>query len=98
VEIGISSPAPTNDNHWSGWCATFAYDAWQPYGNSLTVPGDAINWYNAYATPGNHPGVAGRSRPPRGGLVWFAAKSINGNQGHVGISLGNWQMVSTTGT
>jgi len=99
ARLNTTGPAPTPTGGWSGYCATFVYDAWEPYGNSITIksPYDAITWYGQYGAPGNHPGVAGRSRPPRGALVWFAASSVNGYEGHVGLSIGNWQMVSTQG-
>lgn len=99
ARLGTTGPAPTPTGRWSGYCATFAYKAWEPYGNSLTInsPFNAITWYGQYSTTGNRPGVNGRSRPPRGALVWFAASAVNGNEGHVALSIGNWQMITTQG-
>ena len=99
-QLGVAYvPGGTPSNYWSGYCALFVYDSWLSYGNSPFMAPTAYQWYTKYATvpalPGST-GVNGRTRPPRGAYVWFGQTAGNA-AAHVGLSLGNWQMVTTQG-
>jgi hypothetical protein len=81
------------DRYWSGWCLAFAADAWSMAGgapDSAVGYASAIAMWNDYAAQGR---IDNMHRPPRGAMVFFNWTT----NGHVGISLGNWRMVSTQG-
>lgn len=80
-------------SYWSGWCLSFASDAWYMAGGAPTSAfsyPSAIAMWNAYAAQGR---VDTTHRPPRGAMVFWNWTS----DGHVAISLGNWRVVSTQG-
>ncbi len=84
--IGQTQTNLTPSGWWAGYCATFAYWAW----NAQMVSGNAIDMYHYYAARG----LVQTSRPPRGALVFW---NISPPYGHVAISLGNWKAVGTQG-
>jgi hypothetical protein len=83
--------------YWSGFCLMFARDDWNMAGNvpMASLPaGSAIKAWNTYKANGQ---VDVTRRPPRGAMVFFQGGSWDPTLGHVGISLGNWRVVSTDG-
>jgi hypothetical protein len=80
--------------YWSGYCLTFASDAWAPWGgivaptNWNTLPNNVWDWYGANNPGARHVG----SRPPRGSLVFWGTSPW-----HIAISMGNWRAVGTQG-
>lgn len=91
VGDGVLPPAPF---FWSGYCLTFAGDAWRPWGgivaptNANSYPNNVWDWFTR-----NHPSrVHVGGRPPRGALVFWGT-----NPWHVAISVGNWRTVGTQG-
>jgi hypothetical protein len=84
--------AKTPTGYWSGYCATFTNDAWNGQDYQPGPDGTAAQIYQYYKGIGavhNYP-----SRPPRGAFVFFPTLS---SQGHIALSLGNWQAVGTQG-
>jgi hypothetical protein len=74
---------------WSDNCAKFAWLAWHIAGGSDMHTGPTAQQISrTYSLAGG--------RPPRGALVFFSLNNSSG-PGHVGVSLGNWQFVGTTG-
>lgn len=84
--------APTRSgNYWSGYCQTFASNAWRVAGGGDPLPGgSATAEWNNYAAQGR---VDPGHRPPRGAMVYWNI----GAYGHVAISLGNWRVIGTQG-
>jgi hypothetical protein len=84
--------APGRSGHyWSGWCLTFASDAWAVAGGGNLLGGATANdAWSLYAGQGR---VDTAHRPPRGAMVFWNVGSF----GHVAISIGNWKVVGTRG-
>jgi hypothetical protein len=81
---------PSGASHWwSGNCAIFAYIGWREAGGDVMHTGPT-----AQAIARSYP--LSQGRPPRGALIFFSLNNPSG-PGHVGLSLGNWQFVGTTG-
>ncbi len=81
-------------DQFNGLCFTFVYDAYLD-GAGINIgtppyPYGAVDWWNAHRT-GQHPGDI---NPPKGALVFWGATSAN-SFGHVGISLGSGQVISS---
>ena len=71
---------------WNGWCEKWVEQAWGTTGRY----GSAIAHYNAVRGQ-----VTKTGTPPAGAGAFYAAAPINGYYGHVMISLGNGQYVTT---
>lgn len=74
---------------WNGWCEKWVEHVW---GTTGRYP-SAIAHYNAVRAQ-----VRTTGTPPAGAVAFYAAASINGYYGHVMISLGNGQYVTTAST
>ena len=75
---------------WEGWCLKFVANA---YGRSSAGFSSAkAHWNNAVATGRARTGTAA----PRGALVFWNTWYQGVNYGHVGISLGNGQVIATS--
>ena len=77
-----------SDHAWNWWCDNFVAHA---YGRSNSGYNTAIDhwWGNAAERHPGDPNV------PLGGLAFFDASEANGGAGHVMISVGNGEFVST---
>jgi cell wall-associated NlpC family hydrolase len=74
-----------------GLCLTFVYDAYSNGGGvDIGTSSSAVGWWNAHASEQH----AGDLDPPRGALVFWGATPSNAD-GHVGISLGGGNVIST---
>lgn len=91
-QVGADWGAPSWDGptgEWSGDCYRFAFLAWYANGIKPILAGTARAAGDAYQRAGRmHGGV-----PPVGAMVFYTWS----NAGHVGISLGNGQVMSTHG-
>ncbi len=85
-QLGVRYTSSTPDGMWSGWCEAFVEIA---FGTRYRY-GSAIANYNAQRAAGR---VRTDTNPPRGVLVFYSW----GTYGHVGISLGGGQVISTQG-
>lgn len=85
-QLGVRSTSLTPDGMWSGWCELFVERA---YGTSGRYPSAQAN-FNAQRAAGR---VRTDTNPPAGALVFYAW----GSYGHVGVSLGGGQVISTQG-
>jgi cell wall-associated NlpC family hydrolase len=76
---------------WDGLCQAFVHDAYlQGAGVEIGGAPSAVDYWNAHPDL-QHPGDAA---PPLGALVYWGATSYN-PYGHVGLSLGDGQVVSS---
>ena len=73
---------------WAGWCERFVENA---FGTSGRYPSA---WAAAQAMTTNAGGSMANA--PKGAIMYFRPHPSNGGFGHVGISLGNGQMISAT--
>lgn len=71
-------------------CQQFVHDAYYQVGVDIGSAGSAAGYWAAHPTA-QHPGD---TNPPRGALVYWGATKANPD-GHVGISLGGGQVIST---
>jgi Bacterial SH3 domain len=79
-----------DSNHpWNGWCDNFVAHA---YGLAASGYATAIAHYNARNSQGQ---IHTTGTPPSGALVFFAAAAINGYAGHVMLSEGNGNYITT---
>lgn len=85
-QLGVSNTNLTPDGMWSGWCELLAEQA---YGTRSRY-GSALADYNAQRAAGR---IHTDTNPPAGALVFYQW----GTYGHVGISLGGGQVISTKG-
>lgn len=85
-QLGVSRTTLTPDGMWSGWCELFTEQA---YGTRARY-GSALADYNAQRAAGR---IHTDTNPPAGTLVFYQW----GTYGHVGISLGGGQVISTKG-
>lgn len=79
-----------------GTCLAFVHAAYLQANVNIGSAGTALAWWNAHAS-GQH---QGDTNPPRGALVFWGASSAYGSipanpAGHVGISLGGGNVIST---
>lgn len=79
---------------WSGSCVIFGHMAWGRQTHEVGANGTAYNQWQWYVA--QHQADEGRTRPPRGALVFFAPAPGN-DAGHVAVSIGNWRMIGTVG-
>jgi hypothetical protein len=78
-------------DNYNGYCLQFVGDAYANGGGiNIGNAATAVAWWNAHSS-GQHPGDA---NPPRGALVFWGATSSN-SAGHVGISLGAGNVISS---
>ncbi|GAA3287931.1 hypothetical protein Dvina_15535 [Dactylosporangium vinaceum] len=83
-----------DSNHgWDGWCDNFVGHA---YGRAASGYYTAIDHYWALYNRGLMHGTSGTA--PAGALVFFAAAPINGNAGHVMLSEGNGNYITSAPT
>lgn len=85
-QLGVSSTPLTPDGMWSGWCELFAEIAYGTRGQYAS----AITDYNTQKSAGR---IHTDTNPPAGALVFYNLSSY----GHVGISIGSGQVISTKG-
>ena len=79
-----------DSNHaWNGWCDNFVGHA---YGLAASGFATAIDHYNYMNSQGL---INTTGTPPSGALVFFAAAAINGYAGHVMLSEGNGNYITT---
>jgi uncharacterized protein YraI len=82
-----------DSNHaWDGWCDNFVAHA---YGLAASGYATAIAHYNHMASQGL---ISTTGTPPSGALVFYAAAAINGYAGHVMLSEGNGNYITTAPT
>jgi hypothetical protein len=82
-----------DSNHpWDGWCDNFVAHA---YGRAASGYATAIAHYNHMNSQGL---ISTTGTPPSGALVFYAAASINGYAGHVMLSEGNGNYITTAPT
>jgi hypothetical protein len=81
-----------DSNHpWDGWCDNFVAHS---YGRSASGYATAIGHFNAL----NSRGLVHSGSAPSGALVFFAATAGNGNAGHVMISEGDGNYITSAAT
>lgn len=85
-QLGVWKTTLTPDGMWSGWCERFVEIA---YGTTGRYP-SAIADYNAQRAAGR---ISTSMNPPAGALVFYNLSSY----GHVGVSIGGGQVISTKG-
>lgn len=79
-----------DSNHqWNGWCDNFVAHA---YGRASSGYGTAIQHFNSLNARGL---INTGSNPPAGALTFYAAAAINGNAGHVMLSEGNGNYITS---
>jgi hypothetical protein len=82
-----------DSNHqWDGWCDNFVGHA---YGRAASGYYTAIAHYNALAGRGL---IRTAGTPPAGALVFYNAAAINGYAGHVMLSEGNGNYITSAPT
>jgi hypothetical protein len=82
-----------DSNHpWNGWCDNFVGHA---YGRSASGYATAIAHFNSLNGRGM---IHTDANPPAGALVFYNAASINGWAGHVMLSEGNGNFITTAAT
>ncbi|MEU7617076.1 hypothetical protein AB0B27_13415 [Micromonospora rifamycinica] len=82
-----------DSNHaWDGWCDNFVGHA---YGRAASGYASAIVHYNSLYSRGL---IRTSGTPPAGALVFYAAASINGYYGHVMLSEGNGNYITSAAT
>jgi hypothetical protein len=74
---------------YQGYCLSFVYDAYGSAGVNIGAAPTAVDWWNQHG--GHHPGD---TAPPLGALVFWGPTAYN-SAGHVGLALGNGQVVSS---
>lgn len=85
-QLGVIKTGETSDGMWSGWCELFVERAYGTRGQYAR----AIYDYNAQRAAGR---IHTDTNPPAGALVFYTWDSY----GHVGISIGGGQVISTQG-
>ncbi|MFY1638083.1 hypothetical protein ACN27F_33190 [Solwaraspora sp. WMMB335] len=82
-----------DSNHpWDGWCDNFVGHA---YGRAASGYATALVHYNSLNARGL---IRTTGTPPAGALVFYAGASINGYAGHVMLSEGNGNYITTAAT
>ena len=71
-----------------GWCEVFAARA---FGNSFTFPSAIANYRWQAARGRIHPD----KNAPAGALVYYSSQRWDGGYGHVAVSIGNGQVITT---
>jgi hypothetical protein len=92
ANVWPDGPNGAANNQYNQWCLQFVYDAFRQAGTPLDAVTGANNnpvrWWNSHGT--HH----ADQNPPRGAWVFWGKTKYNG-LGHVAISLGNGQILST---
>jgi hypothetical protein len=85
-----------DSNHvWDGWCDNFVGHA---FGLPASGHVTAIAHYNSLNAAGMINPAGSAFSAPKGALVFFQAAPINGNAGHVMLSRGNGNYITTAPT
>ena len=85
TQVGVRYTSETSDGIWSGWCERFVE---RSYGTSYRYS-SAQAHYNARRSE-----MRTTTTPPAGALVFYSYGSL----GHVGVSIGGGQVISTKGS